>query len=44
MATTKPNEIKLRMEARAMFNGDLREAIDYLAQKYPGGTDLSATT
>jgi type IV secretory pathway VirB4 component len=41
LATTKPNEIKLRLEARAMFKGDLREAIDYLANKYPGGTDLA---
>jgi hypothetical protein len=42
--TTKPNEIKLRVEARAMFKGDLREAIVYLAEKYPGGTELSVTT
>jgi hypothetical protein len=41
IATTKPNEIKLRLEARALFNGDLREAIGYLANKYPGGTELS---
>jgi hypothetical protein len=41
MATTKPDEVKLRRDARAMFNGDLREAICYLAEKYPGGTDLS---
>jgi hypothetical protein len=41
IATTKPNEIKLRLEARALFNGDLREAIGYLADKYPGGTELS---
>jgi hypothetical protein len=41
MATTEPNEIKLRVEARAMLNGDLREAIGYLAEKYPARTELS---
>ena len=40
MATTKSKEIKLRTEARAMFNGDLRQAIVYLAEKYPGGTEV----
>jgi type IV secretory pathway VirB4 component len=42
LATTKPKEIQLRSEARTMFKGDLRLAIDYLATKYPGGTELSA--
>jgi hypothetical protein len=40
LATTKAKEIKLRKEARAMFNGDLRQAIVYLAEKYPGGTEV----